>query len=102
MSVQNTNEKSKNKLQELYNLGKSKGSLTYDEIISSLSSYEIDPEQFESILDDIESQGIQVTKDPQDTEADRAIAEANLIVEELDDSVTDGISIDDPVRMYLK
>ena len=38
------------KLNELYELGKSKGVLTYDEIISRLSSYEIDPEQFDSIL----------------------------------------------------
>ena len=32
------------KLNELYELGKAKGSMTYDDIISKLASYEIDPD----------------------------------------------------------
>lgn len=101
LSEQLTDERTLSKLQELYTIGKAKGSLTYDEIISRLSSYEIDPEQFETILDDIENQGIQVTKDT--TEDNTVLPEDNaFLVQELDDSVTDGISTDDPVRMYLK
>lgn len=95
------NDESMNKLQELYDLGKSKGTLTYDEIISKLSSYEIDPDQFETILDNIESQGIQVTKDTEDVPTE-PIVEPELVIDDFDESMKDGISIDDPVRMYLK
>ena len=87
------------KLNELYELGKSKGVLTYDEIISRLSSYEIDPDQFDSILETFDAMGVTVTRDP----ADAAAAQTpEPLPEDLDLSMPEGISIDDPVRMYLK
>ena len=84
------------KLNELYELGKSKGVLTYDEIISKLASYEIDPEQFDSILETFEAMGVSVTRD-----AESAVAQPEPLPEDLD-LMPEGISIDDPVRMYLK
>ena len=85
------------KLNELYELGKSKGVLTYDEIISKLANYEIDPEQFDSILETFEGMGVVVTRD-----ADTAPQQPEPLPEDLDLSMPEGISIDDPVRMYLK
>jgi len=85
------------KLNELYELGKSRGVLTYDEIISRLSSYEIDPDQFDSILETFEAMGVTVTRD-----SDAAVQQAEPLPEDLDLSMPEGISIDDPVRMYLK
>ena len=88
------------KLDSLFELGKSKGSLTYDEIINTLSSVEIDPEQFDSVLDKLESMGISILKD---SELETGAQELPIEVEADEDfSGTDGISIDDPVRMYLK
>ncbi len=84
------------KLNELYELGKSKGVLTYDEIISKLASYEIDPEQFDSILETFEAMGVSVTRD-----AEGAVQQPEPLPEDLD-LMPEGISIDDPVRMYLK
>ncbi len=84
------------KLNELYEMGKSKGVLTYDEIISKLASYEIDPEQFDSILETFEAMGVSVTRD-----ADSAVPQPEPLPEDLD-LMPEGISIDDPVRMYLK
>ena len=79
------------KLNELYELGKSKGVLTYDEVINKLSAYEIDPEQFDVILETFEGMGIVVTRDgempPQQAEPEP---------EDLDLSVPEGVSIDDP------
>ncbi len=97
-----TRSESQVKLNELFEMGKSKGSLTYDEIISKLSSTEIDPDQFESILDSIESQGIIVTKDTSDIPVSDVSAPVEEVIEDFDESLTDGISVDDPVRMYLK
>ena len=86
------------KLNELYELGKSKGVLTYDEIISKLSSYEIDPDQFDNILETFEAMGVTVTRD-----ADAAVQQQpEPLPEDLDLTMPEGISIDDPVRMYLK
>ena len=87
------------KLNELYELGKKKGTLTYDEIITKLANYEIDPEQFDNILETFEGMGINVTGGEADTEPEKT----EPLPENLDlSSMTEGISIDDPVRMYLK
>ena len=85
------------KLNELYELGKSKGVLTYDEIISKLSSYEIDPEQFDNILETFEAMGVAVTRD-----AESVTPQPEPLPEDDMDLMPEGISIDDPVRMYLK
>ena len=96
MSTQHTDAKQA-KLNELYELGKSKGVLTYDEIISKLANYEIDPEQFDNILETFEGMGVVVTRD-----AETAPQQPEPLPEDLDLSMPEGISIDDPVRMYLK
>ena len=84
------------KLNELYELGKNKGVLTYDEIISKLSAYEIDPEQFDNILETFEAMGVAVTRD-----AESAAPQPEPLPDDLE-LMPEGISIDDPVRMYLK
>ncbi|MBR6810362.1 MAG: RNA polymerase sigma factor RpoD [Clostridia bacterium] len=85
------------KLNELYELGKSKGVLTYDEVINKLSAYEIDPEQFDMILETFEGMGIVVTRD-----GEMPVQQTEPEPEDLDLSIPEGVSIDDPVRMYLK
>ena len=59
------------KLNELYELGKKKGTLTYDEIITKLANYEIDPEQFDNILETFEGMGINVTRGEADAEPEK-------------------------------
>ncbi len=84
------------KLNELIELGKTKGSLTYDEVINHLSQLEVDPEQFEDILQSLADQGVTVKKDQDDAESEPAVQVLP------DSTLAEGISIDDPVRMYLK
>ena len=87
------------RVRELIETGKSKGVLTYKEIVEMLGDVELSPEQFDRILDTLSGLNIEVIKED-------AIPEAELIAEteeeEIDISVPEGISIDDPVRMYLK
>ena len=87
------------RVRELIETGKSKGVLTYKEIVELLGDIELSPEQFDRILDTLSGLNIEVIKED-------AIPEAELIAEteeeEIDISVPEGISIDDPVRMYLK
>ena len=53
-------DKKKEKLNELLQQGKSKGVMTYDEIITKLSTLEIDPEQFDMVLETLEAMGVDV------------------------------------------
>ena len=84
---------------ELIGTGKAKGILTYKEIVEILGDVELDSEQCNRILDTLSTLNIEVIKDEPMPEADLS-GEAED--EEIDISVPEGISIDDPVRMYLK
>ena len=96
------------RLNELYEYGKSKGTLTYKEIMDRLMEMEMDPEQLDHVLETLEAYGVSVVNELQEQEAnatatDEAAAASQKAEEEaLDLSVPEGISIDDPVRMYLK
>ena len=100
-------EARQNKLDELYEYGKSKGSLTYKEIMDRLM--EMDPDQLDKVLETLDAYGVAVTNDAEPADAVPANAEESaepsreeLSDEALDLSVPEGVSIDDPVRMYLK
>ena len=89
-------------LQELVELGKKNGELSYNEIISRLEAIDMDAEQIERVYDFLEKQGIEVIgnfeEEMPEIEDDFQITEDELA----DLSVPDSVSIDDPVRMYLK
>lgn len=90
-------ENKKTIIKDLVEKGKYKGLLTYKEISDAFEEIEIEPEQIEKIYETLESMGIEVVGD-----IDAEIKEITVSEETLDLSVPDGISIDDPVRMYLK
>ena len=87
------------RVRELIETGKSKGVLTYKEIVELLGDVELDSEQFDRILDTLSGLNIEVVKDDAIPEP---IMLADTQEEEIDISVPEGGSIDDPVRMYLK
>lgn len=84
-------------LKELIEKGKIKGMLTYKEIIDAFEEIELEPDQIEKIYETVENMGIDVVGD-----IESEIADIQLTEEDLDISIPEGISIDDPVRMYLK
>ena len=87
------------RVRELIETGKARGVLTYKEIVEMLGDVELDADQFDKILDTLSGLNIEVMKDEAIPEANPVADEAE---EEIDISVPEGISIDDPVRMYLK
>ena len=91
-------ETMKSRVRELIETGKAKGVLTYKEIVEMLGDVDLDSEQFNRILDTLSSLNIEVIKDEPVPEVDLSKEEEP----EIDISVPEGISIDDPVRMYLK
>ena len=90
----NNGEAKLNKIKELIERGKSKGVLTYKEIMDVLEEVELETEQIERIYDTLESLGIDVLDD--------TVAEESNSETDLDLSVPECVSVDDPVRMYLK
>lgn len=84
-------------LKELVDKGKSKGMLTYKEIMDAFEEVELEPEQIEKIYETVENMGIDVVGD-----IDEEIKDLQNKEEEIDLSLPEGINIDDPVRMYLK
>ena len=90
------------KMEELIQQGKSKGVLTYSEIMNSLTEQEMEPENLDKILDNMEQLGIEVINENEQVTAEADAPSEVELVEKEDLSVPDGISIDDPVRMYLK
>ena len=99
--MSNQPDKKQSKLNEIYELGKSKGVMTYDEIITKLSTTDIDPDQFDTVLETLEGMGVEVIRDMNSVPESASASDA-VVEEELDLTMPEGISIDDPVRMYLK
>ena len=101
-------EKCQAKLKELLALAKKKKNvLEYQEISDFFQDMELNAEQFEKILDFLETSNIDVlriTDNDDDTVDDEILLddEEEVEVEKIDLSVPDGVSIEDPVRMYLK
>jgi RNA polymerase primary sigma factor len=86
------------KLNDLYEQGKTKGTMTYKDIMNQLVEFEIEPDQFDKILETFEALGVDVVNELDPIEPELIVEP----LEKIDLSVPEGISIDDPVRMYLK
>ena len=105
-------KKFEEKLKELVALGKKKKSiLEIQEINDFFSDMELEPDQMEKVFDFLEASNIDVLRINADTPEDLDDLDDSDIVlsdedevdmEKIDLSVPDGISIEDPVRMYLK
>ncbi|MEG0641771.1 MAG: RNA polymerase sigma factor RpoD [Clostridium sp.] len=79
---------------QLMDKGKKSGVLTYKEITEILDDVELAPDQIEKIYEILESFGVEVINDGDELTSEQLLEE--------DLSIPEGISIDDPVRMYLK
>ncbi len=90
------------KLNELYEYGKNKGTLTYKDIMDRLMEMDMDPEQLDKVLETLEALGVEVVNENDPVVAPEPAQENETREEHADVSVPEGISIDDPVRMYLK
>ncbi len=100
-------EKFEARLKELVDLGKKKrGVLEDHEITDFFGNMEVGEEQYDKILEALEQNNIDILKidetedEEEDTEEDNPDDDTDM--ENLDLSVPDSVSIEDPVRMYLK
>ncbi|MDR1773732.1 MAG: RNA polymerase sigma factor RpoD, partial [Clostridioides sp.] len=110
---------------KLLEKGKKNGSLTLQEIVDTFSEEELDKDKIESLYETLGNFGIEITENTEepininlsdkdhdfdveniDQNIDNAHNDVNIDdhseIEKVDISVPKGVSIDDPVRMYLK
>ena len=94
------------KMKELLEIGKKKRNiLEYQEISDFFKDMNLDAEKMEEVLDILEKHNVDVLKIVDDDDDDDEIileADDEVEMESIDLSVPDGISVEDPVRMYLK
>jgi RNA polymerase primary sigma factor len=100
-------EKFQQKLKDLLALAKKKKNmLEYQEISDFFADMQLEAEQFDKILDFLEANNIDVLRITDDDSDDEILLDVDdedeIEVEKIDLSVPDGVSIEDPVRMYLK
>ena len=86
------------KIHDLLESGKQKGMLTFNEVMDTLNEIGIDADQMDKLYTELEELNIDVVEEvevPENIEEEIAEIETML-------APTEGINIDDPVRMYLK
>ena len=95
-----TREQAQQKVKEIVDLARNeKKTVSYQEVMQKLSELDIDADAIDAVFETLETEGVNVVSSAED-ESVSAVPET--IEQELDLSVPEGISIDDPVRMYLK
>jgi RNA polymerase primary sigma factor len=78
---------------KLITRGKQRGSLTYDEINAAFDALDdVNPDEIDGLFEEIASTGIEVIEEQKEEKPE----------EEPEEVIADGLSLDDPVRMYLK
>ena len=79
---------------------KNGGTLTYGEIVEALQTQDMSPDEIDDLYETFNKKGIDVVDDSNDQSDDGDDKPDEDV--DIDLSVPEGISIDDPVRMYLK
>ena len=106
VETEETKAKFREKLKSLLELGKKKRNiLEYQEISDFFRDMNLDEEKMEKVLDFLEANKVDVLRisDGDDEDDDIILDDEDEVeVEKIDLSVPEGVSIEDPVRMYLK
>ena len=90
------------KVQEIVKKAKAKGKITYEELAKELEN--TNPDQIDKVFDAWEEMGVNILNDDFEDEPDiDDLKEVeNLKLDEITETSYEGISVDDPVRMYLR
>jgi RNA polymerase primary sigma factor len=90
--------------EQLTEIGKKRGVLTYEEIAERMSGFELESDQMDEYYEYLNEQGVEVMNESEVDEDDPDIQDLSKEEEfDLNDlSVPPGVKINDPVRMYLK
>ena len=96
-------ESEKDKIQKIVSSAKAKGKITYGELAAELG--EANSEQIDKVFEAFEEMGVNVLKDDEDfiePDIDDLNEVEDIKLEDIDLNNIEGVSVDDPVRMYLR
>ena len=93
-----TVDERKSAVRELIEKGKAQGVLSISDIQNALDAIDLDADSVDKVYEQLERLGIEITGNDSDEKFDAVLVEE----EPIDVTIPEGISIDDPVRMYLK
>ncbi len=79
-------------VQELLEEGRQEGALSYQDVMDALEDVELSVSEIEDIYEHLKERGIEIEGDPDEEEG----------ADDTDIDLPEGVSLDDPVRMYLK
>ncbi|GGE74366.1 RNA polymerase sigma factor RpoD [Priestia taiwanensis] len=89
--------------EQLTELGKKRGVLTYEEIADRLGGFDIESDQMDEYYEFLQEQGVELIGDNDEDPNAHQLNKNNDEEFDLNDlSVPPGVKINDPVRMYLK
>ena len=90
-------------IEKLLVKGKAKGQLTQEEIMSVLSTAEdMSPDQIDEVLERFASEGVEIVEDADEQEEEEPKPTKSGKKAAKKEYVPEGVTLDDPVRMYLK
>ena len=95
-------EQENDKVKDIVKKAKETGKMTYEELAKELE--DTNPEQIDKVFDAFEEMGVDLLNDNFEDEPDiDDLKEVeNLKLDQITDTSFEGISVDDPVRMYLR
>ena len=102
LSEINTDVIKDEKVSKILKKAKEKGGITYGDLATELD--DVNPDQIDKVFDAFEELGVNLLSDDLDEEPDiEDLKEVeDLKLDEILDTNYEGISVDDPVRMYLR
>ena len=102
---ENSDEKGNNKIanekvQKIINKAKESGKMTYGELATELD--DTTPDEIDKVFDAFEDLGVDLNDDLEEPDVEDLENVEEIKLEDMDVTNIDGVSVDDPVRMYLR
>ncbi len=102
---ENSDEKENNKIanekvQKIINKAKESGKMTYGELATELD--DTTPDEIDKVFDAFEDLGVDLNDDLEEPDVEDLENVEEIKLEDMDVTNIDGVSVDDPVRMYLR
>ena len=88
------------KVQKIIEKAKESGKITYGELATELD--DTDPEEIDKVFDAFEDLGVDLNDDIEEPDIEDLENVEEIKLEDMDVSNLEGVSVDDPVRMYLR
>ena len=88
------------KVQKIINMAKENGKMTYGELATELD--DTTPDEIDKVFDAFEDLGVDLNDDLEEPDVEDLENVEEIKLEDMDVTNLDGVSVDDPVRMYLR